>query len=209
MKNWLNKQKILLIVLILIIISGIITLCIVGFEKSAEYKAGTRIEVYIPKGYDANEITEIANESFTGKEIYFSKIEKLNQIAGIKVNEYTQEELDTFKTKICEKYSIEKDNLELYEVAVPKTKISTIVKPYILPMLLVTILTLVYIEIRSLKTKDVLKKSLKFLAILVMALALYFSIIVLFRLPFGKYTMPLALAIYISTLLITINVIKK
>lgn len=209
MKKWLNKQKIFLIILILIIISGIITLGIAGFEKSVEYKAGIRIEVYIPKGYEKQDIINIAKESFVGKEISFVEIEKLNQIAGIKVSEYTQEEMETFKSSISQKYEIEKEKIELYEVAVPKTKISTIVKPYILPIMLVTILSLVYIGIRSIKTNEVLKKSFEFLITIIMTMAIYFSIIVIFRLPFGSFTMPLALSIYIITLLIAVKNIKK
>lgn len=209
MKKWLNKQKIFLIILILIIISGIITLGIAGLEKSLEYKAGTRIEVYIPKGYEKQDIINIAKESFVGKEISFVEIEKLNQIAGIKVSEYTQEEMETFKSSISQKYEIEKEKIELYEVLVPETKISTIVKPYILPIMLVTILSLVYIGIRSIKTNDVLKKSFEFLITIIMTMAIYFSIIVIFRLPFGSFTMPLALSIYIITLLIAVKNIKK
>ena len=205
MKKWINKQRIILIVLILIIISGIITLSVSGFEKSSEYVAGTRIEVYIPKGYEKDDILSIAKESFGEKVLSFSEIEKLNQVAGIKVKDHTKEELENFKTKISEKYDLDKDTIELYEVTVPTTNISTVVMPYILPTLLVTILSLIYIWIKNLKSNNALKTSFKVLATITMALTIYFSIIVLFRLPFGIFTMPLALAIYILTLLIAVN----
>lgn len=209
MKNWINKQRIILIILILIILSGIITLGVIGFEKSSDYTAGTRIEIYLPKGYEKQDIVYIAKESFLGREVSFSEIEKLNQVAGIKISDYSKEELENFKTKISERYEMDKDSIELYEVSLPATNISTVVMPYVLPMLLVTILSLVYIGIKNFKSNDILKIFLKILAIVVMALAIYFSIIVLFRLPFGRYTMPLALAIYVIALLIAINNKKK
>jgi len=209
MKNWLNKQRIILIILILIIISGIITLGVAGFEKSIEYTAGTRIEIYIPMGYEKEEIVEIAKESFNGKEISFVEIEKLNQVAGIKLDNYTEEELKGFKSKILEKYDIDEKNLELYEVNVPETKISTVVEPYVLPIIIVTVLALIYVGIKCLKSRNSLKMSLKLLLTLIIVLATYFSIIALTRLEFGIFTMPVALALYIITLLIAVKNIKK
>lgn len=209
MKNWLNTKRIILIILILIIISGIITVGVAGFEKSSDYTSGTRLEVYIPKGYDKQEVINLAKESFANKEISFYEIEKLNQVAGIKVKEYTKEELDNFKTKISDKYEMDKEELELYEVLVPTTRISSIVMPYVIPVLLVTVLSLVYIGIRNFKSNEKLKISLKVLATIAIVLGLYFSVIALLRLPFGIYTMPLALAIYVITLLISVNNSRK
>lgn len=209
MKKWLNKKTIFLIILILIIISGIITIGIAGFEKSANYKEGTRIEIYIPKGYEKEDIIGLAKECFVDKEISFTEIEKLNQVAGIKLSDYTKEELDSFKTKVSEKYNIEEKKLETYEILVPETKISTVVAPYILPMILVTILSVIYVGIKNIKTNKALNTSLKVLITVIISLATYFSIIAIARLPFGIYTMPLALAIYIITLLIAVNSIKK
>lgn len=209
MKNWLNTKRIILIILILIIISGIITVGVAGFEKSSDYTPGTRLEVYIPKGYDKQEVINLAKESFANKEISFYEIEKLNQVAGIKVKEYTKDELDNFKTKISDKYEMDKEELELYEVLVPTTRISSIVMPYVIPVLLVTVLSLVYIGIRNFKSNEKLKISLKVLATIAIVLGLYFSVIALLRLPFGIYTMPLALAIYVITLLISVNNSRK
>ena len=205
MKKYLNLKTILLAISILIIIAGITVLCVAGFEKSIEYKAGTRIEVYIPNGYEKEEIIKIAKESFGTDEILFSEIETLNQVAGIKVVEYSQEQLDTFINKIVEKYEIDEEEKEYYEVVVPETKISTIVNSYILPVLLITVLSLIYVIIKNFKANNKIIMSLKVLGILVITLSVYFSFIAILRLPFSIYTMPFALAIYIVVLLIEVN----
>ena len=120
MKKLLEKnKKVLIILLILIIISGIIVISTVGFRKSPEYTAGTKIEVYIPKGYEKNDIMDIANKTFSNRNIVFYELEKLNQVACIKIDEYTEEELTSFKNEIAQKYSIEIEKLEIYEVKVP------------------------------------------------------------------------------------------
>lgn len=209
MKNKLNKKSVALVIFILIIISGIITVGVAGFEKSSDYAKGTRLEVYIPKGYEKQDVINIAKESFENKEISFYEIEKLNQVAGIKVKKYTKDELDNFKTKIAEKYEMDKKEIELHEVSVPTTRISSIVTPYVLPMILVTGLSLIYVGIRNFKSNERLKILLKVLATITIVIGLYFSIIALFRLPFGIYTMPLALAIYVITLLISVKNSRK
>lgn len=204
MKDCSKRKKIIFGILILTIISGIIILCTIGFNKSLEYSAGTRIEVYIDKGYDKQEIIDIAKDSFSGKMISFAEVEKLGQVASIKVKDYTDEELDTYKNKIMEKYEIKEDSLMIQEIPVPKTQIRTIIVPYILPITLVTILSLVYMAFRNIKSGNALSIVIKMLLTLIIVLGLYFSLILIFRLPFGPYTMPVALAVYILTLLISV-----
>lgn len=205
MKKYLNIKTIFIAISILVIIAGTITLCIAGFKKSIEYKKGIRIEVSIPKGYEKQDVINIAKESFSTNEIEFAEIEKTNQVAGIKIIQYTEEKLDTYIKKISEKYEINEEDMHYEEVIVPETKILTIINPYILPLLLITVLTMIYVIIRNYKSNNKIKISLKVLGILVITLGLYFSIISLLRLQFSIYTMPLALAIYIVTLLITVN----
>lgn len=205
MKYILKKNNLILLVLIVFILAGLITMFVTGFNKSSEYQAGTRIEVYIPQGYEKQDVIDIANESFNGKKINFEKMEKLNQVAGIKVKEYSSEELDVFKTKISEKYNIDKDKLQIYEIEIPATRISTAIEPYILPVILVTVISLIYVLFRNLKSEQKWKIILKIVLTLSIVLGLYFSIVLICRLPFADYTMPLALAIYIITLLILVN----
>ena len=57
--------------------------------------------------------------------------------------------------------------------------------------------------------KNKWKIILKIVLMLAFALGVYFSLILVLRLPFGSYTMPLALAIYIITLMMSVNNIKE
>ncbi len=210
MKKLLEKnKKVLIILLILIIISGIIVISTVGFRKSPEYTAGTKIEVYIPKGYEKNDIMDIANKTFSNRNIVFYELEKLNQVACIKIDEYTEEELTSFKNEIAQKYSIEIEKLEIYEVKVPETRISSLVVPYVMPTIITTLVALVYIFIKNLKTDNKLKNVLGMLLSLVVVEGLYFSLIAIIRIPFGILTMPFALALFIITLLVQPNCTKN
>lgn len=205
MKDIWKKNKITLLVLTILIIAGTIILGINGFEKSPDLKAGTKIEIYIPQGYEKQDVINIAKQIFGEDYLAFEEVEKLNQIAGIKVNNYTEEQLNDFKSKISEKYGIDEKELEVYEIPMPNVRVSTLVTPYVFPVTLVTILSLIYVLFRNLKSENKWKIVLKTVLTLVIVLGSYFSIILIFRLPFGNYTMPIALAIYIITLIILVN----
>ena len=205
MKCIFNKNKVILIVLAVLIVAGLVTMFVAGFEKSSEYQAGTRIEVYIPQGYEKQDVINIAKESFSAKKIGFEEIEKLNQVAGIKLEEYTKEELDNFKAKISEKYNIDGKELKVYEITIPAIRIRTAVEPYVLPIVLVTVLSIIYVLFKNLKSEKKWKIILKIVSTLAIVLGVYFSLILILQLPFANYTMPLALAIYIITLIILVN----
>lgn len=209
MKNISNLKKIILAIISLVIIVGIVMLFIVGFNKGMIYNKGTKLEIAISKGYDKKEVEQIAKETFQNRKILMQDIEKTNQVVSIKVENYTQEELDNFKTKIGEKYGINKENLELHEVLSPATRISTIVSPYILPVSLVTAISILYIVIKNIKEKEIAKKIITLLTMLISVAGLYFSIIIIARIPVTELTMPIALALYVATLLITVIKINK
>lgn len=209
MKNISNLKKIILAIISLVIIVGIVMLFMVGFNKGMIYNKGTKIEIAISKGYDKKEVEQIAKETFPNRKILMQDLEKLNQVISVKVEHYTQEELDNFKTKIGEKYGIEKEKLEVHEVLTPATRISTIVSPYILPVSLVTAISILYIVIKNIKEKDIAKKIITLLTMLISVAGLYFSIIIIARIPVIELTMPIALVLYVATLLVTVIKINK
>lgn len=209
MKNISKTKKIIAVIMALIILAGIIMLVIIGFNKGIVYQKATKIECYIAKGYDKSDIKQITDEVFENKTVQIQDVEKLNQVVSVRIKDYTEEELENFKAKISEKYGIEKDDLEIYEVEVPTTRVRTLATPYVLPVSLVTILAVIYVGIRNIKSKEMIKKVAKLLTTLIGVAGLYFSIIVLARIPVTEYMMPTALVLYVATLLITVIKLNK
>lgn len=204
-----KTKNIIMIIILLVILAGVIMLFAVKFNKSLEYRSGTRIEVSLPKGYDKGDIEEIAKVSFTDKKFIVQDIEKLNQVVSIKLQSYTEEEFNNFKSKISEKYEIDEEKLSIFEIEVPATRIRTVISPYVFPVSLITILSLVYIGIRNIKNGKLINKISKILTTLILVAGLFFSIILITRIPFSKYTMPIALMVYLVTLLISITLSNK
>lgn len=209
MRKLKENKKIFAIIISLILIAGILMLFIQGLNKSISYEKATKIECYIVKGYDKSEIKQIANEVFNDKDIEIQDVEKLNQVFSIKIKDYTEEEFKNFKVKISEKYDIKEKELEIYEIEVPGTRIRELVSPYVFPVSLVTILSVIYVAIRNIKEKEMIAKVAKLLTSLIVVAGLYFSIIVIAQIPVNAYTMPTALALYVATLLLTIIKLNK
>ena len=208
MKEMSKVYKIITILAIVIIIAGIVVLASKGFNKAIEYEQSKKIEVNIEKGYEKEDIKQIVNEVFSQKNTQIQDIEKTNQVISIRIKDYTEDELNSFKAKISEKYEIEEEKLNVTEIEVPSTKITTLVFPYVFPVSLVTVLSIIYIALRNIK-KDASKKIAKLITCLTLVAGLYFSIIVLTQLPFNVYVMPIALTLYVATLLIELVKLNK
>lgn len=209
MKEWLNKNKIILIICAAIIIAGIIMLFAKGFNKDTYYSANKKIEAYIPTGYEKEDIINIAKESFNDKKFRFEEIEKLEQVAAIRVINPSEEEIENFKNKIKEKYELTEENSQIYELDMPTTRIKTFIEPYVFPVCIVTILSLSYICLINFKNKTYLENMFKLIIVLFFTMGVYFSLILICRIPFGIYTIPVALSIYIISLLISTYKLQK
>lgn len=203
-----KTTKIMMAITVAIILSGIVVTILYGFNKDISYQKSTKIEVNIPKGYEKEDIKQIANEVFSNKNIQIQDIEKTNQVVSVRIKSYTEDELNSFKAKISEKYDIDQDELTVYEIEVPATRISTLVTSYLFSVGLVTILSLVYVALRNIK-KDAGKKVLTLIISLIAVVGLYFSVIAITRIPISEYTIPIALAVYIATLLIVVGKLNK
>ena len=155
MKMKMNTKlgKIICVVIALILLAGIIMLFTVGFNKHITYRKGTKIEAKINNGYEKADIEAMAKEAFPNREIEVQDIEKLNQVFAVKLENYTEEELNDFKAKIVEKYELKKDEVTLEEVPVPAARVQSLVKPYVFSMGLVTVLSAVYVAVRNAKNQ--------------------------------------------------------
>ena len=204
-----DSNKIIVIFLIIWILSGIIVAVVAGPKKDITYQSSTRIEVYIPQGYQKENILSIAKESFPNRIVAFEEIEKLEQVAGIRMQTYTEEELNTQKEKISQTYNIEKDALELEEVKLPEVQMMTLIQPYIAPLLWITAVSCIYVFFRNWKSENKWKIIGKTVLTTFAVPAAYFSLLLIVRIPIGNYTMPIAFAIYSITLLCSIAYFPK
>lgn len=199
----IENPKIIYLVATLVIIIGIIVTCIWKTNFSLEYSEHTRINVYIGKVFNIEDIKQIAKEVFPNKEIKYQNIETFKDSIAINVKELSDEELVLLKEKVKEKYEIEEIDNSVTTMTIPHYRIRDIIKPYIIPMIITTIIILAYVGIRYIKL-DIFNVIITLLVRLIVSEAVFASIIQILRIPVGVYTIPIAILIYILVIIATV-----
>lgn len=204
----IKNPKIIYLIAVLIIIVGIIVTCIWKTNFSLEYSEHTRINVYIGKEFNVEDMKQIVKDVFKNKEIKYQNIETFNDSIAINVKELNDEELTVLKDKVKEKYEIEEIDSNVTTMTIPHYRIRDIIKPYIVPMVITTIIILAYVGIRYLKLGAFIV-TIKLLVRLIVSQAVFASIIQILRIPVGVYMVPVAILIYILTIMATVIVYEN
>ena len=120
----------------------------------------------------------------------------------------TEEQKSNLVTKINEKYQVELSAEEIDITSIPHTRGRDIIKPYIVPFIIATVIILCYMEVRYYKLNSI-KIIIKVMLILIISEALLFSLIAITRLPIGRLTASMMLTVYILALLGITNKFEK
>lgn len=196
-------KKVIYAILICIIVAGAIIIGTLGLKADIIYSKNAQIDVYIGKEVNVKDIQAITKEVFPNDRVIIQKVELFNDMVSIIIPEKSDEELsekvEQLNTKINEKYGIENKTEDLTITHNPKIKLSSIIKPYILPMAIGTVLVLIFVAIRYRKLG-----SWKTLASYILAIAaveaVFLSVIAIARFPINRLIIPIGLLLYIITI---------
>lgn len=203
MKEKLLNKKIIYIASVIVIILGIIVTCIWKTNVTLLDTNHTRIDIYIGKDYNKEEIEQIAKDTLGTKKIIFQEIETFNDSIAIHVKQANTEQIEALKSNIAQKYEIE-DTENLIKITnIGNVRIRDMIEPYIVPIIIATIIISIYIGIRYFKL-GIVKQVLILLLRLLVSEALLLSIIEITRIPVGTYTILLAILVYIVVIIFTI-----
>lgn len=185
----------------IIIVGAIITLTI-GLKADVIYSKNVEIDIYTEKTVDINEIKKLVKEVFPDERIIVQQIELFGDMVSItmpeKSDEELKEQLEQLNTKINEKYGTDNtvdENITI--VHNPKIKLSSILKPYILPIVISIVIILVYVAIRYRKLGTI-KTIISYILCTGATEALYLSIIAITRFPINRFVVPIGLVLYVT-----------
>ena len=191
-------------VLACIIIIGGIILFTIGLNVDIIYSKNVEIDVYIGKTVDLREIKQIVKEVFPNEKIIVQEIEMFNDMVSIIMKDKTDEELkepiEQLNTKINEKYGVEnvvEEDIEI--VHNPKIRLSSILKPYILPVGISMIIILIFVGIRY-KNIGTAKTAASYLIYTVVVEMVYLSLLAITRFPINRLVVPIGILLYIITI---------
>ena len=196
------KNKIIYGLIALVIVLGIIMFFVHGFNVGNIYGANTKLDLYIEKGINLDEVQTIVNESFNGKEAIYQDVEYFGEMVLITLPPVTDEEVENFITKVNEKYELEytKDDLDI--ITMPSMSFSEIIKSYIIPVLITIVLTIIYIVIRYRKL-GVAKMAVKPIVAILVAELIILSVYLITNLPIDISIVPATLLAFGIALIYT------
>lgn len=200
MKKIDKKTKMLGLIALIIIIVGLIIVLVKGFNFDLRYEQSKTIELYISKEFEISDIKKIIDEVMPNEEVIVQKVEVYGDSANIIAKEITEEQKNEIINKINEKYEIELTSDTIEIKSIPHVKIIDILKPYIVPCIIATILVVAYMCIRYYNL-GVVKILVATLGISVLSQIILFSLIAITRIPVGKLTIAMSITVYILSLI--------
>ena len=200
MKNITTKNKILIIILILVIIAGILVTANIGLNFDLRYEKSQKIELNLGKEFETSDIKNITNEIFPNQEVIIQKVELYKDTVCIIAKEITEEQRNNIEEKVNEKYGTElvAEDTEIFSI--PHTRGRDIIKPYITPFVIATVIIIIYMAIRYYKLNSI-KVILKTIGISILTQLVLLSIMAIARIPIGRITIPLVIIVYMLTLI--------
>lgn len=200
MKKITNKQKILIAIIALIIIVGAVIIATIGLNFDFRLQESKKIELYLETEFEIKDIKDITNEVFGNEPVMIQKVEVYEDSVSITTKEITDEQKQNLINKVNEKYGLEisADSTEI--VSVPNLRGRDMIKPYIVPFAVATVIILIYMAVRYRKL-GVIKTILKVIAISIVAQATLLAVIAMTRIPVGRLTIPMVITVYLLTLI--------
>lgn len=209
MKKISLKTKILAIAIAIIIVAGLAITLTVGLNFDLRYQDAKRIQLYLEKDFEIADIKQITDEVLPNQSVIIQKVEVFEDTVSILAKDITEEQKTEIVNKINEKYQKELSADEIEITNIPHARLSDFVKPYIIPFAIATVIILVYMAIRYYPL-GIVATIAKTIGTLVIAQAVLLSVIAITRIPWGRITLPLVLAVYVLSLLgLTTHAEKK
>ena len=198
-KKMKNKTKIIAVIIAIIIIAGIIVTLTVGLNFDLRYQEAKKVELYIAQEFEISDIKSITDEVLPNQKVIIQKVEVYEDSVSIISKDITDEQKTQLVEKINEKYGTELSADSIETVTIPHTRGRDIIKPYILPLIISTVIILVYMAIRYHKL-GVIKVLLKTIFATIVVELILLSLIAICRIPVGRLTIPMVLTVYLLTL---------
>ncbi len=199
-KKMTKKSKIIIGIIALIIIAGIVVTLTIGLNFGLRYQESERIELYLETEFEISDIKQITDEVMPGEAVIIQKVEVYEDTVSITAKEITDEQKQSLIDKVNEKYgtTLSADSIEIESI--PNTRGRDIIKPYIVPFIISTLIILVYMAVRYRKL-GTRKTLLKTIFISILAQVILLSIIAITRIPIGILTIPMVITVYLLTLI--------
>ncbi len=192
-------KKVIRILLICLIIAGTIVISTIGFNVGTKYSENTQININIGTEFKIEDIRNITNEVFGNTSVLIQQVELYKDMVQITVENATDEQISTLNDKINAKYNIENQLSDISVTNNSNVRLRNIVRPYILPIAIVSIITIAIAMIvyRKLGIWQVLYETAMSIVAPQVILS---SVYAVTRLPINRLTVVISIIVYIASI---------
>ena len=198
-----NKKRVMLILIpiVAIIVAGILMICLKGFNYSLLYSNVKRLNIYMDKEFNIEDVKTITNEVFGDKQVKVQKANQFGTVVSIVTSEITEEEQNSLIEKINTKFEITLDKeTDIALMNIPQVRAWDLVKIYVSPLLTITLISIAYMALRFRKN-GIIQSLIEPVVSLVLIMALYVSVVAIIRIPINEFFVILGILIYILTII--------
>lgn len=201
-------KKIISILLMCLIIAGVIVVATIGFNVGTKYSETTQISIKIGKEFEIKDIQKIANEVFEKQNVLVQYVELYKDMVQITVKDASEEQIKNLNDKVNEKYEISNEISDVLVTEQSNVRLRDIAKPYIIPVVTVSIITVLYVMVafRKLGIGQVLYNTLMNMVSTQAILAGIYAVV---RIPINRLTMVIAMVLYIASIALNIVYLNK
>lgn len=204
-------KKVIQILLICLIIAGIVVISTVGFNVGLKYSEHKEISININKEFNVSDIRNITKEVFGNKPMIIQQVELYKDMVQISVKEASEEQVSSLNDKINEKYGLENAISDVKVVDIPNVRLRNVIKPYILPVSIVSVLTIIFAMIvyRKLGVWKVLYDTAM---AIVAPQAILSSLYAVTRIPINRIATIVAISVFalsITMIILKLNITKQ
>lgn len=206
------KNKIIIVLLVLVVAIGAFIIWKNGFKMDFEYDNAKKISIQFRESFEIADIDNMTKEVL-GNQKY--KIDYIDEFEGgivITTENMTDEQIKSLESKLKEKYKTfvneeennedeEHEHNEIVQIRnMPKAKAYDLVKEYILPIIITSLIAVAFLVIMFHKV-GIGKVIAISVGLIIGIIAVYISAIAILRIPVNEYVISIGIFIYIMSLL--------
>ena len=195
----MKKKQMIFGIAVIVIIIGIVMKCMLGFNVGFVYGDYTRIDVYMSKAVELDEVKGIIEEIFKGN-YKIEYTDEFSDTVSIKAKGITDEQVKEIENKLNEKYEFEEGANHIVITTIPTMRVYDLIRDYIMPMVLSFVIVIAYFAI-AFRKLGIYKSIIEPAISIILIGGVYVSLLVICRIPINEYVIPLGIFIYIASLL--------
>lgn len=203
-----NSKKIVILGLILLIIAGLIVVSLKGFQVSLMFGKHESVELKVGKEIDIKIVQEICDQIFDNQKYVIKELEVFGDSFQLNIKSITDDEKTNLINQVNEKFQTQKtvDDLKVHSVS--NRRIRDVIKPYMMPMVIVFAIVMIYTLIRFRKI-DSFKLIIDYIWKIILTEIILLSAVAIIRIPVNDVLINLFMIVAIVELVYFISKNEK